>query len=89
MATRKIGICYVPVLLSFNYEADAEEDAQILMKELLLELFAEWEGTEMEYGSMIAAFGSLDWLRGSYLDQVQEVAIDSTESGGEEQAEDS
>ena len=66
----------MPLLLSFTYECDDEEDAQLLVKDMLLELMAEWEGTEMEYGSMIASLNSLDWLRGSYMDQVQEVQVD-------------
>jgi hypothetical protein len=86
MAAKKIGIAYVPVLLSFKYQIDTEDDAQVTIKEIVYRLIEEWEGNEFEYESMVAELNSLDWLRGSYMDQVQEVEEDDID-GYEEDAE--
>lgn len=76
MATKKIGIAYVPVLLSFTYKSDTATDASIAAKELLIELMSEWEGTTFGLDDIEFDFNSLDWLRGNYLDQVQEVEVE-------------
>ncbi len=76
MQTKKIGIAYVPVLLSFTYKSDTTVDAQIAVKELLIELLTEWEGVTFGLEGIDFDFNSLDWLRGNYLDQVNEVEVE-------------
>jgi hypothetical protein len=82
MANKKIGIAYVPVLLSFTYKSEVEVDAQVAAKELIIELMSEWEGTTFGMDTIEFDFNSLDWLRGNYLDQVQEVEVE--EDDGEQ-----
>lgn len=83
MPSRKIGIAYVPVLLSFRYETDSDDDAQVTIKELLYSLIEEWDGNEYQFEPMVAELNSLDWLRGSYMDQVQELDVDDIDSESE------
>lgn len=91
MATKKIGIAYVPVLLSFTFKSSTEVDASVLSKELLVSLLEEWEGITYGIDGADFEFNSLDWLRGSYMDQVQEIEVeddepteDTEESGSED-----
>lgn len=86
MATKKIGIAYVPVLLSFTYKCDPEMDAGVAAKELLIELLQEWEGTTFGMEGIEFDFNSLDWLRGNYLDQVQEVEVEDDDGEQFEEA---
>jgi hypothetical protein len=91
MPTKKIGIAYVPVLLSFTYKCEPEDDAAVLTKELVISLLSEWEGITYGIEGADFDFNSLDWLRGSYMDQVQEIEVeddepseDTEESGSED-----
>lgn len=91
MANKKIGIAYIPVLLSFTYKCDPESDAGVLSKELIISLLEEWEGISYGIEGADFEFNSLDWLRGSYMDQVQEIEVeddepseDTEESGSED-----
>jgi hypothetical protein len=91
MPTKKIGIAYIPVLLSFTYKCEPEDDAGVLSKELLISLLEEWEGITYGIEGADFEFNSLDWLRGSYMDQVQEIEVeddepteDTEESGSED-----
>lgn len=79
MPTKKIGIAYIPVLLSFTYKCESEDDAGVLSKELLISLLEEWEGITYGIEGADFEFNSLDWLRGSYMDQVQEIEVEDDE----------
>lgn len=79
MATKKIGIAYVPVLLSFTYKCEPTLDASVHAKELVVNLLEEWEGITFGMEGADFDFNSLDWLRGSYLDQVQEIEVEDDE----------
>jgi hypothetical protein len=91
MPIKKIGIAYVPVLLSFTYKCEPQDDAAVLSKELVISLLEEWEGITYGIEGADFEFNSLDWLRGSYMDQVQEIEVeddepseDTEESGSED-----
>jgi hypothetical protein len=79
MPTKKIGIAYIPVLLSFTYQCEPEADAGVLSKELVISLLEEWEGITYGIEGADFEFNSLDWLRGSYMDQVQEIEVEDDE----------
>jgi hypothetical protein len=79
MATKKIGIAYIPVLLSFTYKCDPEVDAGVVAKELVVSLLEDWEGITYGVDNADFDFNSLDWLRGSYMDQVQEIEVEDDE----------
>ena len=91
MPIMKIGIAYVPVLLSFTYKCEPQDDAAVLSKELVISLLEEWEGITYGIEGADFEFNSLDWLRGSYMDHVQEIEVeddepseDTEESGSED-----
>jgi hypothetical protein len=79
MPTKKKGVAYVPVLLSFLYESDMETDAQMAAKDVVIALMEDWQDESFIVEGAEFEFYSLDWLRGSYLDQVQEVEVEDDE----------
>lgn len=86
MPTKKIGIAYIPVLLSFTYKCEPEADAGVLGKELVVSLLEEWEGITYGIEGADFDFNSLDWLRGSYMDQVQEIEVEDDEPSEDTEA---
>lgn len=89
MGNRKVGIAYVPVLLSLTFECDAHEDAQMQAKEVMLSVFEELQQAEYGVGNATFEFYTLDWLAGSYMDQVREIEVadDSEEDPQESSSE--
>lgn len=73
---KKVGIAYLPVLLSLTFEGDPEDDSKILAKEIMLSVFEELQDVEYAVGNAKFEFYTLDWLPGSYMDQVQEFEVE-------------
>jgi hypothetical protein len=48
-------------------------------KELVVSLLEDWEGITYGVDNADFDFNSLDWLRGSYMDQVQEIEVEDDE----------
>ena len=80
MADKKIGIAYVPVLLGFSYESELSVDAQMAAKDVLIALIEDWQDEIFAVEGAEFELHSLDWLRGSYLDQVQEIQVEADKS---------
>jgi hypothetical protein len=58
----------------------------VLAKELIISLFEEWEGITYGIEGADFEFNSLDWLRGSYMDQVQEIEVEDDEPSEDTEA---
>lgn len=76
MRTKKVGIAYLPVLLSLTFEGDPLDDTKMAAKEIMLSVFEELQGMQYEVGNATFEFYTLDWLPGSYMDQVQEFEVE-------------
>ncbi len=51
----------------------------VVAKELVVSLLEDWEGITYGVDNADFDFNSLDWLRGSYMDQVQEIEVEDDE----------